>query len=172
MYYKYKRAVLVLFFAALAPNSSFAGFFDDLGTAIGGHIDDLQSRFTDDQVIEGRILATASFRDNDRGQDALHRGSGSVILIETESAHYIQLGTDFTSTPGPDYHVYISTDTAIDHEERFNKGNQIELGRLVKGSGGSYYKLPENHEFQSVTIWCKAFDEFITSTDFDAPIDR
>lgn len=41
-------------------------------------------------------------------------------------------------------------------------------GKLVKGSGASYYKLPENLSFKSVTIWCKAFNEFIMSADFES----
>lgn len=159
-----KIALLV----GLALMSCFvhAGWLDDITTAVGGHISDLQSRFKDDQLIHGEIIARAKFRENDRGQDTLHRGSGSAYLVETPEGVFIQLAPDFSSTPGPDYHVYVSPDINVDHEDKFVKANQIELGRLVKGSGASYYQLPENTAFQSVTIWCKAFDEFIMSADF------
>ncbi len=155
-------SVLIL----VVPFSAHSGWLDSLSTVVGGHITDIQSRFTDDQVIEGTVIQSASFRDNDRGQDMLHHGSGSVKIIQTAEARYLQLAKDFSSTPGPDYHVYISNDTGIDHEELFVKANQIELGRLIKGSGASYYKIPDATDFQSVTIWCKAFNEFIMSADF------
>jgi len=150
----------------LLPFVVHGGWLDDITTAVGGHITDLQSRFTDDQLIDGQIVARTEFRENDRGQDALHHGSGSVLLIDTPEGRFIQLAPDFSSTPGPDYHVYVSQDINVDHEDRFVKSNQVELGRLIKGSGASYYKIPDNTEFQSVTIWCKAFDEFIVSADF------
>lgn len=150
----------------LATYSAHAGWFDDISTAVGGHINDLQSRFMDDQLIDGDIIARAKFREDDRGQDTLHHGSGSVWLVDTPEGRFIQLAPDFSSTPGPDYHVYISQDTGIDHEDRFVKDRQIELGKLIKGSGASYYKLPDDTDFQSVTIWCKAFNEFIMSAEF------
>ena len=137
---------------ALASNSIHASWLDDISTAVGGHISDIKSRFADDQLIDGDILAKTTFRENDRGQDTLHHGSGGVFIVDTAEGRYLQLAPDFSSTPGPDYHVYISQDTNVDHEDRFVKENQIELGRLIKGSGASYYKLPENSEFQSVTI--------------------
>lgn len=154
----------------LFSSAASAGLFDDFSTVVGGHIDDIKSRFMDDQIIQGDEIAKASFREEDRGQDTLHHGSGSVSVIETADGKYIQLASDFSSTPGPDYHVYISQDTQIDHEDSFTKTKQIELGRLIKGSGASYYKIPNDTAFQSVTIWCKAFGEFITSADFDTAV--
>lgn len=157
----------ILFAVALSlPLTAQASWLDSISTVVGGHVNDLKSRFMDDQVIEGKITQSAKLRDDDRGQDALHHGSGTVQIIEAADGKYLQFDKDFESTPGPDYHVYISNDTGIDHEERFVKANQVELGPLIKGSGASFYKLPENTEFQSVTIWCKAFNEFIVSADF------
>lgn len=162
-----KHILLLMFVSVtLTSNSAHAGFFESLKTVVGGHAKDLKSRFEDDQIIDGDIVARAEFRDDDRGQDMLHRGSGSVYLVDTPEGRYIQLAENFSSTPGPDYHVYISQDKEIDHEDRFVKDNQTELGRLIKGSGATYYKIPEDTDFQSVTIWCKAFNEFITSADF------
>lgn len=160
-----KNAVLFICLV-LASYAAHSGWLDDLSTVVGGHISDFQSRFKEDQLIEGRIIAHAKFRENDRGQDTLHHGSGSVLIVDTAKGRYIQLAPDFSSTPGPDYHLYVSQDTNIDHEDRFVKAQQTELARLIKGSGASYYKLPDNIDFQSVTVWCKAFNEFIMSADF------
>jgi hypothetical protein len=82
-----------------------ADFLDNLSTAVGGHFKDLKSRFSADQVIDGDIVAETSFREDDRGQDALHHGSGTVLVINTPEGRFLQLGPDFSSTPGPDYHV-------------------------------------------------------------------
>lgn len=160
---------IVLSFGLLSVScSSYAGWLDEISTVVGGHIDDLQSRFMDDQFIDGDIIAKTKFREDDRGQDMLHHGSGSVLIIGTAEGRYLQLAPDFSSTPGPDYHVYVSQDTMIDHEDRFVKSRQVELGKLIKGSGASYYRLADNTGFQSVTIWCKAFGEFIMSADFES----
>ncbi|MCG8673005.1 MAG: DM13 domain-containing protein [Pseudomonadales bacterium] len=158
---------MLVLVASLVPYTAQAGVFDSLKTVVGGHIDDLQSRFMDDQIIEGTEIARAQFREDDRGQDTLHNGSGTVTIVETDEGRFLQLGSDFSSTPGPDYHVYVSQDSNVDHEDRFDKSRQIELGRLIKGSGASYYKIPADTEFKSVTIWCKAFGEFIVSADFE-----
>lgn len=162
------KKILLFIILTLASYSAHADFFESIKTVVGGHIKDLKSRFDDDQVIDGDIVSRTKFREDDRGQDTLHHGSGSVYIVSTAEGSFIQLAPDFTSTPGPDYHVYISQDTNIDHEDRFVKDNQIELGRLIKGSGATFYKIPDNTEFQSVTIWCKAFNEFITSADFES----
>jgi len=161
-----KKTFLVIILSFITCSAQ-AGWLDDIKTAVGGHLSDIKSRFMDDQVIEGNVIASAIFREDDRGQDMLHHGSGSVTLVQTSEGRYVQLAPDFFSTPGPDYHVYVSNDTNIDHEDRFIKAHQQELGKLIKGSGASYYKLPENTEFKSVTIWCKAFNEFIMSADFE-----
>ena len=160
------KIIALCFGMLLVSFSAQASWLEDIGTVVGGHISDLQSRFMDDQLVKGEVLASASFREDDPGQDALHHGSGTVLIVNTPEGRFLQLAPDFSSTPGPDYHVYISRDTGVNHENRFIKANQKELGRLVKGSGASYYKIPENTEFQSVTIWCKAFNEFIMSADF------
>ena len=115
--------------------SAHAGLLDELSTIVGGHISDIKSRFADDQLIDGHIVSRAKFREDDRGQDALHHGSGSVFIVKTKEGRFLQLAPDFSSTPGPDYHVYVSRDTHVDHEDRFVKANQTELGRLIKGSG-------------------------------------
>lgn len=161
------KTFALLISLSLVSLSAHANWFSDISTIVGGHISDIQSRFADDQLIEGDIVARGTFREDDPGQDALHHGSGSVFIVNTPDGRYLQLAPDFSSTPGPDYHVYVSQDTQVDREARFLKANQTELGKLVKGSGASYYKIPADMEFNSVTIWCKAFNEFIVSADFE-----
>ena len=132
---------------------------------LGGHFDDFKSRFTADQIIEGDVVAKGSFRDDDRGQDFLHRGSGGVSIKVVDGKRFVQLESDFTSTPGPDYHVYVSFFNGIEDIREFNSFQSLELGKLIKGSGASFYEIPDGATVRSVTIVCKQFNAFITSAD-------
>ena len=165
------RTFAILMVCLLVPLGASAGILDDIGAAIKGHVDDVKSRINaTDEVIDAVTTYTSGeFRPDDIGSDFLHNGSGSVSIVDDINGDtYIQLGSDFKSTPGPDYHVYISTSTGIVDEESFYASVQIEVGELKAGSGATYYKLPEGvsvFDVKSVTIWCKRFGAFITSAD-------
>jgi hypothetical protein len=82
---------------------------------------------------------------------------------------YLQSGEDFRSSPGPDYHVYYSKGAAIKDIDEFSSA-QIEVGRLTKPNGASYYLLKTNdvNDIDSILIWCKRFKEYIGSADLKA----
>ena len=143
---------------------------DNISVAIVGHIDDAVSRVTvEDELIGGYMYKRNTFFEDPKGEDAFHWAEGTVeIRIDVrEGIAYIQLGEDFNSGPLPDGHVYISTiDYNIQDESDFNLENQIDLGKLKKGNGASWYEIPANVgpvDIASVTIWCKAFGEYIGS---------
>ena len=154
-------------------NESKAGIFDDITTAITGHIDDAKSRINStDTFIVGKTIASGSFRSDDAGQDFAHRGSGDVSIIKKDGSYYLQLGDNFTTTPGPDYHIYVSTTTGIDTKAKFKAATTYEIAKLSQGVGAHFYKLDipfyidiESFDSASITIWCKAFGAFITSAD-------
>ena len=134
--------------------------------AIGGHIKDIQNRFSDHQKISGKILKSGEIDKNAKGQDLIHNSSGTWTLIQVGKDLYLQSDENFRSSPGPDYHVYFSNLPAIkDNEEFSNK--QIEVGKLQKPNGASFYKLPNTkiENVNSVLIWCKQFKEYIGSAD-------
>ena len=150
-----------------------AGILDDIKTAITGHVEDAKSRFTDDEIIESMILISDGiFDETADGQDFAHWAKGSVSIVHGDDGkNYVQLNSDFNSGPLPDGHVYISLlDSDINNESDFNFDTQIDLGKLKKGKGASYYEIP-NHLpaslIKSVTIWCKAFSEYIGSADVE-----
>ena len=167
------NTVAVLFFAFLLVLSmaekGHAGILDSITTIVGGHIDDIKSRSTADQTIGSLddVYFEGQIRENDEGQDFLHNASGTVQIRYVDGRFYVQLDSDFTSTPGPDYHVYASKTAGIKDESDFNASTQVEIGKLIKGKGASYYELKgiEADEVKSITIWCKAFGEFIGSAD-------
>lgn len=168
---RYLSLVGILFFGMFmlaSYNQAHAGFFDDVRTIIGGHIDDAKSRFTDDQVLtDVKVLKSGDIDTEARGQDFVHSASGTINIVEKDGKRYVQLAPNFTSTPGPDYHVYVSFKRDIKHEDDFSHSEQVELGRLIKGTGASYYEIPEGALVNSVTIWCKAFGEYIGSANVE-----
>ena len=161
----------LLALAIFAAMPAQASLFGDIKTAVTGHIADYQSRSAPDQVLEGAtVVKSSKFRTDDRGQDRLHTGSGGVSLVQKDGEFFIQLHADVDISLAPDLFLYVSTQGSIDHEERFNATEQVELGMLVKGEGASYYSLGQLTDAQvlslsSVTVWCKQFGEFMASAD-------
>lgn len=103
---------------------------------------------------------------NAKGQDLIHNSSGSWSLVRVGQQLYLQSGEDFRSSPGPDYHVYVSHGPAIKDNDKFS-GRQVEVSRLAKPNGASYYllKSSDENEVSSILIWCKQFKEYIGSAD-------
>ena len=99
----------------------------------------------------------------------LHSSSGTWSLVRSGNQLYLQSGEDFRSSPGPDYHVYISSGPAIKDNPEFND-KQIEVARLTKPNGAAYYPLKTQSidDVRSVLIWCKQFKEYIGSADLVA----
>lgn len=134
--------------------------------AIGGHIKDIQNRFSDHQKISGKVLKSGDIDKNAKGQDLIHNSSGTWTLIKVGKDLYLQSDENFYSSPGPDYHVYFSNLRAIKDNEQFDN-KQIEVGKLQKPNGASFYKLPTEkiENVNSILIWCKQFKEYIGSAD-------
>lgn len=88
------------------------------------------------------------------------------MLVRSGAQLYLQSGEDFRSSPGPDYHVYVSKGPAIKDNDEFGS-SQIEVGRLKKPNGAAFYLLNANDadDIRSVLIWCKQFNEYIGSVD-------
>jgi hypothetical protein len=137
--------------------------------AIRGHVQDLKSRLSANQKIEGQILKLGTIDIKAKGQDLVHNSSGTWTLVKLGQQLYLQSGEDFRSSPGPDYHVYFSNGPAIKDNDEFSS-KQVEVGRLAKPNGASYYPLQTTdiNEVKSVLIWCKQFKEYIGSADLTA----
>lgn len=143
----------------LAPSAN-AQFLD----ALRGHAQDLKARFESNQTIEGVTLKRGQIDTKAKGQDFLHSSSGQWSVIQVGNQLFLQSGEDFRSSPGPDYHVYISNKPAIKDNDEFSP-NQIEVSRLKKPNGAAFYLLKTHNveEITSVLIWCKQFKEYIGS---------
>ena len=165
-----KKTLAIIALIASASTAS-AGLFDRIKDAITGHTDDIIERVTvDDQYAPGNVQASNNFRTDDVGNDAAHwvKGTAQTVRDFAADKNYVQLQNNFKAGLAPDLYIYISlVDKKIVDEQSFNSVEQIELGKLVKGKGASFYEVPAHiniQDIQSITIWCKRFSQFMGST--------
>lgn len=160
-----KISFLLLVVSLLLPISASAQLLD----AIRGHAQDIKSRFEGNQKVEGEILKRGQIDKNAKGQDLIHNSSGEWTLVKVGDQLFLQSGEDFKSSPGPDYHIYISGKPAIKDNDEFS-AQQIEISRIKKPNGAAFYLLKTQNpeDVNSVLIWCKQFKEYIGSADLVA----
>jgi hypothetical protein len=82
----------------------------------------------------------------------IHRGAGTVKLIQVGEKYYVRFEDDFRVTNGPDLFVYFGKDGQHIPETRF--------GALKGNVGGQNYEIPENldpKDFNEIWVWCRAF---------------
>ena len=141
------------------------GLSGTIRDAVEGHVTDITERVTvADEVASGDVLTTAVFREDDPGNDAAHWVKGSVSIVEMDGKKYVQLNEDFEAGLAPDLYIYVSTSaTPIVDEKSFFATTQLELNKLGKGSGASFYEVPAGIKPAQVTIWCKRFSQFMGS---------
>ncbi len=157
-----KFQVLLSFFLLCMGQIANAQLLD----AIRGHAQDLRVRFDDHQKIEGEVIKRGQIDKTAKGQDLIHNSSGDWSVIRVGKQLFLQSSENFRSSPGPDYHVYISGKAAIKDNDEFGV-EQIEVSRLKKPNGAAFYLLPTQNpeDITSVLIWCKQFKEYIGSAD-------
>ena len=157
-----KLNTLLLSLFVLLPFAASAQVLD----AIRGHIQDFRVRFDDHQKIEGEIIKRGQIDKNAKGQDFLHNSSGEWSVVKVGDQLFLQSSEDFRSSPGPDYHVYISSKSAIKDNDEFSV-QQIEVSRLKKPNGAAFYLLKTQNpdDINSMLIWCRQFKEYIGSAD-------
>lgn len=95
------------------------------------------------------VLRSGTFVDG----DAIHRGSGTVSVVDNRDQMLLVFADDVSITPGPDLLVYLSPNAPGEELGEF-----VSLGVLSSSEGAQTYVLPENSDdFQTVVIWCRAF---------------
>ena len=142
---------------SLGMPTANAGILDDIGAAIGGHIDDFKDRSKADEFISGTTIKSGEFTYT---KDPVHYAEGDVMLIEKDGETYVQLGTNFVAGFAPDLYIYTSTST-ITSQSDVDLITKTNLQKLTKGSSASYYKV--TGDVKSVVIWCKRFNQFMGS---------
>lgn len=143
-------------------NESKAGIFDDIADAFTGHVEDVKDRYlTEDQIVEGdkKLFSVA-----DWSSDSIHYIDGAASIIQAKNGQkYVQLEEDFKAGLAPDLYVYLAPGH-VTSDAQFVNNMKKELGKLIKGSGASFYEIPRflnsySDEKFSVVIHCKRFNE-------------
>lgn len=88
--------------------------------------------------------------------DAVHKGSGTVRVIEQNGESYVRF-EDFRVTNGPDLYVYLS-DTETPGNTLESLGHYTSLGLLKGNVGDQNYVIPSTRTgYRTVVIWCQEF---------------
>ena len=98
-----------------------------------------------------------------RGSDFLHWGEGKISVSADTIVHEGALA------PGPGYKLYLVTEF-VEHEDEFIPIKaQAQLIGDVDTFNGAVLSVPDGVDvtpFTTVVIWCEAFSEFITATQY------
>lgn len=95
--------------------------------------------------------------------DALHNGTGSVLLIRTSDGVVLRFDT-VAMTNAPDVHVYLSRDTG----GKWSEATSLYLGPLKATNGSFNYAVPRDVDvsaYKSVVVWCRQFSVLVTWAD-------
>lgn len=95
--------------------------------------------------------------------DALHNGTGSVLLLQTGDAVVLRF-EGVAITNAPDVHVYLSRETGGTWSEATSR----YLGPLKATNGSFNYAVPTDLDvssYRSVVVWCRQFSVLVTWAD-------
>lgn len=102
-----------------------------------------------------------------RGQlgyvDALHNGTGTVLLARTGDAVVLRF-EDVAITNAPDVHVYLSREAG----GKWTDATSVHLGTLKATNGSFNYPVPPETDLslvRSVVVWCRQFSVLVTWAD-------
>jgi Electron transfer DM13 len=87
--------------------------------------------------------------------------AGGVTLVRLDGGLYeLRLGEDFSTTPGPDLFIYLSTAADPRNDSAITKNGFLNAGKLASPTGLQKLALPTDFDpakFRSVAIWCKSY---------------
>lgn len=99
-------------------------------------------------------LASGEFR------SGAHETKGNAVVFQLADGKKTLRLTDFTTSNGPDLHVYLVAADDVKDSEMVTKAGFVDLGSLKGNIGDQNYDLPANTDlgkYRAVTIWCKRF---------------
>jgi hypothetical protein len=96
--------------------------------------------------------------------DALHNGTGTVLLLRAADAAAVLRFEAVAITNAPDVHVYLSRDTG----GKWSESTSRYLGPLKATNGSFNYPVPADADlsaYRSVVVWCRQFSVLVTWAD-------
>ena len=88
-----------------------------------------------------------------------HQTTGEAQILDADGKKVLRL-SEFSTSNGPDVHVYLVENASGSDTEAINKGNFVDLGVIKGNIGDQNYVLPANvdvAQVKGVSIWCKRF---------------
>ena len=90
-----------------------------------------------------------------------HETSGTARILRLNRDAYVVRLEGFSTTNGPDLHVWLSEETAGGNWFKYRTARSIELGALRANNGNQNYAIPADAALDgltSVVIWCDRFN--------------
>lgn len=124
--------------------------------------------FVNQQVNEGFPSASALKADKQPATRELamgmfnsvaHETKGTATIHEIDGERVLRL-TDFSTSNGPDVHIYLVAANDAKDSETVNSAGFVDLGSLKGNQGDQNYKIPANADlkkYRAATIWCARF---------------
>ncbi len=109
-------------------------------------------------------LLTGAFRD----ADSIHRGRGTVTILDAGNGRRIARLTDFQVTNGPDLEVWLVAKQNIQSSGDVTASKYVSLGQLKGNIGDQNYEIPANvdiDDYESIVIWCEQFGVLFSAAD-------
>jgi hypothetical protein len=101
-----------------------------------------------------KALASGTFH------SGAHETRGSATIYELSNGSRVLRFTNFTTSNGPDVHVYmVASDDAVDSASVLHS-NFIDLGTIKANTGDQNYSLGQDidlSKYRTVSVWCKRF---------------
>jgi hypothetical protein len=115
--------------------------------------------------VESVVLAQGEFVRQE------HPTAGAARVIALHNGKRVLRLEGFSTSNGPDLHVWLSEETAGGNWFKYRTARHIELGELKANNGNQNYELPASADLdgiRSAVIWCKRFSVAFGS----APLSR
>lgn len=117
-------------------------------------------------VANPNAIAQTKFRSDVKGQDQVHWGKGDIKIYLNNDTVLLEFQSNFEVGPGPDFWVYLNSQSNIDTEQDFvNDDQQVVIQKLKSFKGSQVYTINRSDydRAKSVTIWCRTFNQYIAS---------
>jgi hypothetical protein len=95
-----------------------------------------------------------------------HDTSGHAAILTDGSQRFLRL-TDFSTSNGPDVHVYLTAGVPANGPQSAFDDDFVELGGLKGNVGDQNYEVPADADarYRTAVIWCDRFNVVFGAAD-------
>lgn len=89
-----------------------------------------------------------------------HETRGTARVVELSDGRRVLRLEDFSTSNGPDLHVWLSEKPAGGNWFKYGTGRAVKLGELKANRGSHNYAIPDDADLaglRSAVIWCQRF---------------